>query len=64
MNRMVHTRNRHQSLIGTQVNLTLGITDGTIEIELRTEQSILTGITTEGLGLRIEDGESIICGYP
>ena len=61
---MVHTRNRHQSLIGTQVNLTLGITDGTIEIELRTEQSILTGITAESLSLRIEDGESIIRGYP
>ena len=64
VNCMVHTRNSHQSLIGTQVDLTLGITDGTIEVELRTEQSILTGITAEGLGLRIEDGESIIRGYP
>ena len=64
MNCMVHTRNSHQSLIGTQIDLTLGITNGAIEIELRTEQSVLTGIIAEGLGLRIEDGESIIRGYP
>ena len=64
MHRTVYALYSHHTRIGAQEYLALGIADGTIEIELRTDQTVFTGETAECLGLRIEDRESVIGSYP
>ena len=64
MNRTVYALHCHHTHIGAKEYLALGITDSSIEIELRTDQTVFTGETAECLCLRIEDRESVIGSYP
>ena len=64
MHRTVYALYSHHTRIGAQEYFALGIADGSIEIELRTDQTVFTGETAECLGLRIEDRESVIGSYP
>ena len=62
--RKIESLHRHHSLIRSQEDFSLGIANGSIEIELGTEQTILPIETAEGFRLRIKDRQSVVCGYP
>ena len=60
----VDAQEAHHTKLRAEVYLALRGTNGSIEIELGTEQTIFLEETAKRLCLRIEDGESILGGYP
>ena len=64
MHRRISSHHRHHTSIRTQEYLALCIADGSIKIELGTEQAIILIETGKGLRIRIENRKSVVRSNP
>ena len=64
MHGRVSSHHRHHASIRTQEYLAFRIADGSIEIELGTEQTIILIETGKGLRIRVENRKSVVRSNP